>query len=216
MPSRPRRFRRGVGYPSCNRELAPRKRNRNDPNGYYALLGLRTDATEQDVKTRCRDLMKIFHPDGRAPDREHFERIQEIYAVLTDPVEKARYDNTPEGGLYVDSLVKDSLREAAEKTGRPVEDFLVGDAPEGSGWSFWYEGQERDDDLDVALAWYEVLVRVAADSGYRGRIVLVLSDFVDFYRWREEVLVPRSAPDEDLARKLFSASECLSDSSGNV
>lgn len=217
MQTRPRYLRKGAGFPSANRELARRAPNANDPNGYYRTLGLPPDAGEDRIRTRCRELMKIFHPDGLAPDRELFERVQEIYSVLSDPVEKAKYDHTPEGGMYVDSVVREAIRDASEKTGRPIEELLVPNDPTaGTGWTYWYEGLRDERDPEYARQWYEVLLPIASDSGYDGRIVLVLVDGPVPYRWREEVFVPRCQPSEDLAKEMFSASDCLSEPSGNV
>lgn len=218
MTTRPRSLRKGAGFPSANRELARRAPNVNDPNGYYRTIGLPPDASEAEIRTRCRDLMKIFHPDGRAPDRELFERVQEIYSVLSDPAEKAKYDHTPEGGMYVDSVVREAVREASERTGRPIEELLVPDPSPaaGAGWTYWYEGEPTEADGDYAGRWYDTLLAAASDAGYDGRIVVVLVDGPVPYRWREEVYVPRCQPSEDLAKEMFSASDCLSEPSGSV
>ena len=95
----------GSGYPSCSREIAKISRNINDPNGYYAELGLLPWATQDEIRRALRDVYKRYHPDGLSPDTEKFMRFQEIGAVLTDPEMKVRYDRTPEGQLFIDSEI---------------------------------------------------------------------------------------------------------------
>jgi Ca-activated chloride channel family protein len=61
---------------------------------YYGTLGLQPSATMQEIKSAYRVLARRFHPDASsAPDtREHFERVQEAYEILSDPKQKQAYD----------------------------------------------------------------------------------------------------------------------------
>lgn len=205
MPPRPRREREGVGYPTANRELARRVPTYRDPNGYYRMLGLEPDATDRDVKRRCRMLMAWHHPDGKFPDREVFERVSEVYDIIGDPVERARYDHTPEGAIYVDSLVKRDIEEMTRQKGVDAESVLHVEPP--SRWTYLYEGSAEDGDDALAERWYGVLLDAAAESGYRGRIRLVFSPSGDHYMWDGEVMIPRCEPSRDVAMQLFSPTD---------
>ena len=186
-------IRRGAGFPSANRELARQKPNYNDPNGYYAYLDLPTTASIPEIKKRCRYLLKMHHPDGVYPRRDLFERVEEIYTVLTDPVKKATYDHTPEGSQYVDSVVLAELKAKAGMTGMALESLLEDASPKN--WAYIRQGERQGDD-DLAARWYHLLLKRAAYVGYTGRIVLVLHD--DYQDTNpvegEEFMVARSTP----------------------
>lgn len=61
----------------------------------YELLGVRADATEEEIKRAYRRRAREFHPDanGGDPEREaKFKEISFAYEVLRDPERRARYD----------------------------------------------------------------------------------------------------------------------------
>jgi len=61
---------------------------------YYDVLGLKKDATYDDIKSKYRDLAKAYHPD-KATNKfaiDRFKRINEAYTVLSDPYNRGRYD----------------------------------------------------------------------------------------------------------------------------
>lgn len=61
---------------------------------YYDVLGLKKDASYDDIKTKYRELAKAYHPD-KATNKfaiERFKRINEAYKVLSDPYTRGRYD----------------------------------------------------------------------------------------------------------------------------
>jgi molecular chaperone DnaJ len=49
---------------------------------YFAILGLSSDATGDEIRSAYRRLAKEFHPDRYAGDSETFRQIQEAYSVL--------------------------------------------------------------------------------------------------------------------------------------
>jgi curved DNA-binding protein len=64
---------------------------------YYEVLGLKRDASAEDIKRAYRKLALKWHPDrhqngeqSQAEDR--FKRISEAYEVLSDPEKRKRYD----------------------------------------------------------------------------------------------------------------------------
>lgn len=63
---------------------------------YYAILGLKKGATEAEIKSAYRKLVKKYHPDANPDDPEAETKIKEVneaFAVLSDPQKKADYEN---------------------------------------------------------------------------------------------------------------------------
>ena len=66
---------------------------------YYEVLGVERDATAAEVKKAFHVLALRWHPDkneGDATATEKFKQVQEAYAVLYDPQERAYYDDNRE------------------------------------------------------------------------------------------------------------------------
>jgi curved DNA-binding protein CbpA len=62
---------------------------------YYAVLGLGSQATEEEVRRTYRRLALKWHPDrnsGNPRAEERFKEISEAYAILIDPTKRAAYD----------------------------------------------------------------------------------------------------------------------------
>jgi curved DNA-binding protein len=61
---------------------------------YYEIMGLKRDATQDEVKRAYRKLARKYHPDvSKAPDAEQeFKILGEAYEVLKDPEKRAAYD----------------------------------------------------------------------------------------------------------------------------
>ena len=61
---------------------------------YYDILGVKKNASEDEIKSAYRNLALKFHPD-RNKDKsaeEKFKEINEAYAVLIDPQKRQQYD----------------------------------------------------------------------------------------------------------------------------
>jgi len=61
---------------------------------YYKILGVKRDASEDEIKRAFRKLARKYHPDiNKEPDAEDkFKEINEAYEVLSDPEKRKAYD----------------------------------------------------------------------------------------------------------------------------
>lgn len=85
---------------------------------YYAVLGLTPDATPQQIKKAYYNCMKACHPDLSGDDQETTNFcmfINELYEVLSDPVQRMVYDEihgyslTAVNPFFDDSSPKDHV-----------------------------------------------------------------------------------------------------------
>ena len=73
---------------------------------YYDILGVKKDATQDDIKKSFRKLSMKYHPDRQVDKSESekknaeqkFTEINEAYSVLGDETKRKEYDN-PMGGM---------------------------------------------------------------------------------------------------------------------
>lgn len=81
---------------------------------YYATLGVQRTATPDEVKRAYRKLASQHHPD-KGGDTARFQEIEEAYRVLSDPQQRAHYDqprpqmnqfhfNMGQGGFDFDTI----------------------------------------------------------------------------------------------------------------
>jgi len=77
---------------------------------YYELLGVDREADASQVKAAYRRLALQYHPDRNPGDHEaeeQFKRINEAYAVLSDPQKRDRYDrfgSADEGATFTGDI----------------------------------------------------------------------------------------------------------------
>ena len=73
----------------------------NASDDYYAVLGLRRDASPEDIRFTYLKLATVWHPDRNNAPEAHgrFVEIGEAYSVLSDPEKRAIYDKEGKEGL---------------------------------------------------------------------------------------------------------------------
>jgi molecular chaperone DnaJ len=59
---------------------------------YYLVLGIASDATQDEIKSAYREKAKQWHPDHSGEGSEPFLAIREAYQVLCDPAQRRAYD----------------------------------------------------------------------------------------------------------------------------
>jgi molecular chaperone DnaJ len=68
---------------------------------YYEVLGVPRTATPDELKSAFRRLARQYHPDvNKEPDaEERFKEINEAYAILSEPDQRAAYDRFGHAGV---------------------------------------------------------------------------------------------------------------------
>jgi molecular chaperone DnaJ len=91
---------------------------------YYALLGVKKDAAEAEIKKAYRKLAQKYHPDANLGDpsaEERFKEISQAYEVLKDDKKRKQYDQMREmlesGFVGFGSFPKGSRRIRVEDFG---------------------------------------------------------------------------------------------------
>ncbi len=77
-----------------------------DKRDYYEVLGVKKDASEDEIKKAYRKLAKQYHPDLNRDNpkaaEEKFKEVSEAYEVLSDPSKREKYDKFGHSGISND------------------------------------------------------------------------------------------------------------------
>jgi DnaJ-class molecular chaperone len=126
----------------------------------YEVLGVKPDASADEIRKVYRQLAKQFHPDlnpGKPEAEARFKSISAAYDLLSDPDKRARYD-----------------RGEIDETGaeRPPRGYYRGHAEGAQGWRYQPEGEMDLSDLEDLFAAFGSAGRGRrgeAGAGFRAR-----------------------------------------------
>src|SRR5207253_8424884 len=71
------------------------------PRDYYEVLGVKREASDDEIKKAYRRLARQYHPDRNPGDKQaeaNFKEVQEAYDVLSDKAKRERYDRFGHAG----------------------------------------------------------------------------------------------------------------------
>lgn len=207
---------RGIGYPSCNTELARLPPNTQDPHGYYAAIGVHPWASEAEIRSAVRSLLYRLHPDTGSGNVERFQRIRNIAEVLLDPLERDKYNRTPVGKRLMDKVYEAELSKLGELNLMDEDEVRRVLQPQKANpyrgragrYDYFALGHNTDPwqaDALKAQLWYHFLVDAAPMVGYRRVIKVVMTSGQAHYLHEASMMIiPRSwEPSAGLAYSLF-------------
>jgi DnaJ-class molecular chaperone len=121
----------------------------------YTTLGVKKDATQDDIQKAYRRLAKKLHPDlnpGNKTAEDKFKEVTAAYDLLSDPDKRARFDRGEIDG---------------SGTERPRQQYYRDYADQG-GWSAYTNGSGFSDFGDYAGA-EDILSEIFGREGRAGR-----------------------------------------------
>ncbi|WP_236980547.1 DnaJ C-terminal domain-containing protein [Membranihabitans maritimus] len=109
---------------------------------YYKILGLEKTATSAEIKKAYRKLARKYHPDVNPDDtnaEQQFKKLNEAYAVLSDPEKRKKYDAYGENWEHAEEFEKAKRQQQSSrgKTGSSQD-----------GWQHFQYSSESGDFSD--------------------------------------------------------------------
>lgn len=150
------------------------KTRKNDVSGYYKLLGVSPNASDEELKSAARDAMRDAHPDAGG-DTETFIKVSSAWRELSTPAKRAAYETKrPE-------VVSVSVGTRKE--------FVM---PESAGEPIWYKEPQdilTQADIELVRAWQDMLLRTAWGFGAAIHIKAGISKSLAGYEIVDDVAV---------------------------
>lgn len=84
-----------ICHPCCSHDYYVQRQLAESPVNYYDVLGLKTNASQSQIKSAYYRLSKLYHPDtatGVPHAKEKFAKLSAAYEVLGNPHKRALYD----------------------------------------------------------------------------------------------------------------------------
>jgi curved DNA-binding protein CbpA len=93
----------------------------------YDMLGVKKDASTEEIKRAFRKKAKKHHPDRAGGDTDVMAEVNEAYALLTDDIKRKKFDN--EGTT---DRVPTIEERAMQSLAKAFDDMLAEEAPAGN------------------------------------------------------------------------------------
>ncbi len=139
---------------------------------YYEVLGVKKDASKDELKKAYRKLVKKYHPDvnKEADSEEKFKEVQEAYETLSDDGKRKAYDQYGHAGT---AGFNPGAGNGYEYQGTPFDmgdifsTFFGGNTEFGNGFGFDFGGRAGSPREDIGSD-IRYRVRVSFDEAMRG------------------------------------------------
>ena len=137
---------------------------------YYAILGVKRDAADDEIKTAYRRLARKYHPDvSKEKDAEEkFKEMSEAYETLKDPEKRAAYDQLGRHRTGEEFRPPPEWGEHFAQGQGAFDDIDLSDLFAGLAGRQGRAGAGRRADRPMAGSDYEAVVRISFEQAFHG------------------------------------------------
>jgi curved DNA-binding protein CbpA len=116
---------------------------RRSERDYYEVLGIAPNASAEEIRRAYHMLAFQCHPDRHQETEEANKKMQEInevYAILSDPIKRREYDLPRGYGIRVPKFKKDNKVKISVNSPSPYrgQTGVVDKEPVNDAFRFWY------------------------------------------------------------------------------